>query len=301
MRSIIFVSIPLSCQLVSAQAFGEAQGISNVDWQLGMRNANATGTASIPGYNVTAKYPGERSDNWTVSISVSSDIPGGNTAGGQFVTGTQIEWTAPQGLIGSADPSWFLCRTAYSSSKLMGSQSAPSQGSCNGILSDNCWSDLQESLEAGGQCQNNTLPPSCTDELGLSDGEGFGLTSGNFNSLLFPRSNSFTHHDTARPIKSNSSDSTSLQLRFGDESHELGNFTAYDSAIRQIWVVVTGFAQAGSDNAHPRGSAGQPGSVACIQASEVQRDSRDFEDIASIAPLSLMRILAGVTLVLALI
>ncbi|QYT00041.1 hypothetical protein H0G86_007149 [Trichoderma simmonsii] len=282
MRSIIFVSIPLSCQLVSAQAFGEAQGISNVDWQLGMRNANATGTASIPGYNVTAKYPGERSDNWTVSISVSSDIPGGNTAGGQFVTGTQIEWTAPQGLIGSADPSWFLCRTAYSSSKLMGTESAPGQRSCNGILSDNCWSDLQESLEAGGQCQNNTLPPSCTDELGLSDGEGFGLT-------------------TARPIKSNSSDSTSLQLRFGDESHELGNFTAYDTAIRQIWVVVTGFAQAGSDNAHPRGSAGQPGSVACIQASEIQRDSRDFEDTASIAPLSLMRILAGVTLVLALI
>ncbi|KAL6831629.1 hypothetical protein V8C40DRAFT_262936 [Trichoderma camerunense] len=282
MRSIIFVSIPLSCQLVSAQAFGEAEGISNVDWQLGMRNANATGTASIPGYNVTAKYPGERSDNWTVSISVSSDIPGGNTAGGQFVTGTQVEWTAPQGLIGSADPSWFLCRTAYSSSKLMGSESAPSQGSCDGILSDNCWSDLQESLEAGGQCQNNTLPPSCTDELGLSDGEGFGLTS-------------------ARPIKSNSSDSTSLQLRFGHESHELGNFTAYDSAIRQIWVVVTGFAQAGSDNAHPRGSAGQPGSVACIQASEIQRDSRDFEDTASIAPLSLMRILAGVTLVLALI
>ncbi|KKP05605.1 hypothetical protein THAR02_02331 [Trichoderma harzianum] len=282
MKSIIFVSIPLSCQLVAAQAFGEAQGISNVDWQLGMRNANATGTASIPGYNVTAKYPGERSDNWTVSISVSSDIPEGNTAGGQFVTGTQIEWTAPQGLIGSADPSWFLCRTAYSSSKLMGSESAPSQGSCSGILSDNCWSDLQESLEAGGQCQNNTLPPSCTDELGLSDGEGFGITS-------------------ARPIKSNSSDSTSLQLRFGSESHELGNFTAYDSAIRQIWVVVTGFAQAGSDNAHPRGSAGQPGSIACIQANEVQRDSRDFEDTASIEPLSLMRILAGVTLVLALI
>ncbi|PKK48836.1 hypothetical protein CI102_6322 [Trichoderma harzianum] len=269
MRSIIF-------------AFGEAQGISNVDWQLGMRNANATGTASISGYNVTAKYPGERSDNWTVSISVSSDIPGGNTAGGQFVTGTQIEWTAPQGLIGSADPSWFLCRTTYSSSKLKKSGSAPSQGSCNGILSDNCWSDLQESLEAGRQCQNNTLPPSCADELGLSDGEGFGLSS-------------------ARPVKSNSSDSTSLQLRFGDESHELGNFTTYDSAIRQIWVVVTGFAQADSDNAHPRGSAGQPGSVACIQASEVQRDSRDFEDTASIAPLSLMRILAGVTLVLALI
>lgn len=187
MKRIIFISIPLSCQLVSAQAFSEAQGISNSDWQLGMRNANATGTASIPGYNVTAKYPGERSDNWTVSISVSSDIPGGNTAGGQFVTGTQIEWTAPQGLIGSADPSWFLCRTAYSSSKLMGSESAPSQGSCNGILSDNCWSDLQESLEAGGQCQNNTLPPSCTDELGLSDGEGFGLTTGIFNSLLFSR------------------------------------------------------------------------------------------------------------------
>ncbi|KAK4072904.1 uncharacterized protein Triagg1_5581 [Trichoderma aggressivum f. europaeum] len=287
MRSIIFISVPLSCRLVYAQAFGdEAQSISNVDWELGMRNANATGTASIPGYNITAKYPGERSDNWTVSISVSSDIQGGNAAGGQFVTGTQIEWTAPQGLIGSADPSWFLCRTAYSSSKLKKSDSAPSQGSCNGILSDSCWSDLQGSLEAGKQCQNNTMPPSCVDELGLSDGEGFGLTS-------------------AHPIKSNSSSSssssTSLQLRFGDESHELGNFTAYDSAIRQIWVVVTGFAEAGSDNAHPRGSAGQSGSIACIQASEVQGDSRDFENTASVTPLSLMSILAGVITVVALI
>lgn len=150
-----------------------------------MRNANATGTASIAGYNVTSKYPGERSDNWTVSISVSSDIAGGNTAGGQFVTGTQIEWTAPQGLIGSADPSWFLCRTAYSSSKLKKSESGSSQGSCTGILSDNCWNDLQESLEAGKQCQNNTLPPSCTGELGLSDGEGFGLTSGNLTHSPF--------------------------------------------------------------------------------------------------------------------
>ncbi|KAL6797224.1 hypothetical protein GGI42DRAFT_330342, partial [Trichoderma sp. SZMC 28013] len=284
MRNIIFISVPLSCALVYAQAFGdEAQGISNVDWELGMRNANATGTASIAGYNVTSKYPGERSDNWTVSISVSSDIAGGNTAGGQFVTGTQIEWTAPQGLIGSADPSWFLCRTAYSSSKLKKSESGSSQGSCTGILSDNCWNDLQESLEAGKQCQNNTLPPSCTGELGLSDGEGFGLTS-------------------AHPIKSNSSGSgsTSLQLRFGNESHELGNFTAYDSAIRQIWVVVTGFAEAGSDNAHPRGSAGQPGSIACIQASEVQRDSRNFENTASIPPLLLMRILASVIMVVAL-
>ncbi|KAL7908437.1 hypothetical protein GGI35DRAFT_454179 [Trichoderma velutinum] len=282
MKNIVFISIPLACRLVYAQAFGdEAQGISNVDWELGMRNANATGTTSIPGYNVTSKYPGERSDNWTVSISVSSDIRGGNAAGGQFVTGTQIEWTAPQGLIGSADSSWFLCRTAYSSSKLKNPESPPSQGSCSGILSDNCWSALQESLEAGKQCQNNTLPSICTDELGLSDGEGFGLTS-------------------AHPIKNNSSDSTSLQLRFGNESHELGNFTAYDSAIRQIWVVVTGFAEAGSDNAHPRGSAGQPGSIACIQASEIQTNSRDVEDTASIAPLSLMRILASVTLVVAL-
>ncbi|KAL7943871.1 hypothetical protein V8C42DRAFT_91806 [Trichoderma barbatum] len=280
MRNTIFISIPSFCQLAYSQAFGfEAEGISNVDWELGMRNANATGTASIPGYNITSRYPGERSDNWTLSISVSSDIPGGKTAGGQFVTGTQIDWTAPDGLIGSADSSWFLCRTAYSSSKLK-SESAPSQGSCNGILSDNCWNALQESLKTGKQCQNNSLPSICVDELRLSDGEGFGLTS-------------------AHPINRNSSEP--LQLRFGDESHDRGNFTAYDSAIRQIWVVVTGFAEASGNNSHPKGSAGQPGNVACIQANEVEQDSRNFKNTANIVPLPLTRILVGVIIVAALI
>ncbi|PTB63233.1 hypothetical protein BBK36DRAFT_1172031 [Trichoderma citrinoviride] len=255
--------LPLSGLLSHAQTFGdEAQGILNTDWVLEMRRANATAAASIPGYNVAVKYPGERSGNWTVSISVSSDILGKDNASGCFVTGTQIDLTATQGLSGSADPSWFICRSVYSSSRLKSSDPASGQGNCSGLLSDDCWSVLQESLQAGTQCQNNTLPPVCVDELGLSDGEAFGLTSAN--------------------------SSTSLQMRLGNESHQRGNFTAYDKAIRQIWVVITGFAETGRVDGHPRGAVGQPGNVACIQVNEIQQGSRTFENTADTALLSRM-------------
>ncbi|TFB01787.1 hypothetical protein CCMA1212_006618 [Trichoderma ghanense] len=246
-----------------------------------MRRANATGAASTYGYNVTARYPGERSDNWTLSISVSSDIPGEDFSSGRFVTGTQIDWTAPQGLIGSADPSWFICRSVYSSSRLKNSDPASAQGTCNGLLSDNCLSAFREWLEGGTQCQNNTLPPVCVDELGLSDGEGFGSTSG-----------TLYRHSPRR---------TTLQMRFGHESHERGNFTAYYNAIRQVWLVVTGFAERGRDDNHPRGSAGQPAIVACIQANEIEQRSRTFENAADTALLSGMRIWASVMVTVALI
>ncbi|KAL6851793.1 hypothetical protein J3F83DRAFT_765073 [Trichoderma novae-zelandiae] len=196
-----------------------------------MRRANATGTASISGNNVTARYPGERSNNWTLLISVSSDIPGEDAASGRFITGTQFDWTAPHGLIGSANSSY-------------------------------------------------TLPPVCVDELGLSDGEGFGLASGANNS--------------------NSNNSASLQMRFGNESHERGNFIAYDNAIRQVWVVVTGFAETGRDDGKPRESAGQPGNVACIQANEIQQKSRSFDNSAATALFSWMRIWASVLVAVAL-
>jgi hypothetical protein len=301
MKSNIFISVPLLGLLCSAETFGnQAEGISTAEWELAMRSANATGTTSIPGYNITAKYPGKRSDNWTLSISVASDIPGGNTANGQFVTGTQLEWTAPPGLISSADPSWFLCRTAYSSSKLKHDGSGSTNGSCDGLLSDDCLSALQSSLTAGTQCQNNTLPSICVDELGLSDGEGFGLTSGKPWSArnFFQPAILCTNNAPAHPI--NGTDNTPVQILFGNESHERGNFTAYDNAIRQGWLVITGFAEAGSDNAHPRGSAGQPGSVACIQANEIQNKSRDFSKAAHIVPLSLVQILVGIAVVVSL-
>lgn len=63
---------------------------------------------------------------------------------------------------------------------------------------------------------------------------------------------------------------------------------------------MTGFAQAGSDDAHPRGSAGQPGSIACIQADEIQNNSRDFKNVANAASLSLMQVLIGVTVAVSL-
>ncbi|KAH0489769.1 hypothetical protein TgHK011_001268 [Trichoderma gracile] len=279
MRHAKFIILPLLGLLSHAQTFDdEAQRVLNTDWTLGMRRANATGAAKILGYNITARYPGERSDDWTLSISVASDLPGEDAASGRFVTGTQIDWTAPQGMIASKDPSWFICRSVYRSSRLKSSDPASAQGNCNGLLSDNCLSELQEALEAGTQCQKNTLPPVCVDELGLSDGEASGSTSA-----------------------ITASNRTMLQMRFGNESHDRGNFTAYDDAIRQVWVVVTGFAETGSDDGHPRGSSGQPGNVACVRANEVQQGSRTFANSANTALLSRIRIWVSVVVAAALV
>lgn len=113
------------------------------------------------------------------------------------------------------------------------------------------------------------------------------------------KTSTYTNNATAHPVKS-SNTSDSVQIRYGNESHEQGNFTAYDAAIRQVWLVVTGFAQAGSDDAHPRGSAGQTGSVACLQADQVQNNSRDFKNAADIASSSLVHVLMGITVAVSL-
>lgn len=162
-------------------------------------------------------------------------------------------------------------------------------------------SALRECLEGGTQCQINTLPPVCVDELGLSDGEGFGSTSGTlyrhsprWTLFWFPHAD---NHSEARPVNSR----TTLQMLFGHESHERGNFTAYDNVIRQAWLVVTGFAERGRDDNHPRGSAGQPAIVACIQANEIEQRSRTFDNAADAALLSRMRIWASVMVTVALI
>lgn len=63
---------------------------------------------------------------------------------------------------------------------------------------------------------------------------------------------------------------------------------------------MTGFAQAGSDDAHPRGSAGQPGSVACLQADEIENNSRDFKNAAITASSSLVQVLIGITVAVSL-
>lgn len=97
------------------------------------------------------------------------------------------------------------------------------------------------------------------------------------------RPSSYTNNASAHPAKS-SHTSDSIQIRYGNENHNHGNFTAYDAAIRQVWLVMTGSAQAGSDDVHPRGSAVQPGSFACIRADELQNNSRELKNVANAAP-----------------
>lgn len=99
-------------------------------------------------------------------------------------------------------------------------------------------------------------------------------------------------------MSSNTSDT--IQVRYGNESHDRGNFTAYDAAIRQVWLVMTGWAQVGSDVTHARGSAGQPGSLICLQADEIQSNSRDFKNVAHVASSSLVQVLMGITVAVSL-
>lgn len=182
MKNIIFIiSSLLSFCAVDAATAGvgvTAGGISDSAWTLGVRNANATGSASIPGYDIRKKYPGEKSDNWTVSISVVSDLPGGKSAAGKFVTGTQFEWKGPPGVISGADSSWYLCRSLYTSMKLKQSSARPTNGNCSGLLSDGCLSALQKTLQLGTQCHNTTLPSDCAEELELNNGQGNNIILG---------------------------------------------------------------------------------------------------------------------------
>ncbi len=144
--------------LKSGSAIGP---ISSADWASHFSTVNATGTASLKGFNISAPYPGTPSDDWSWTIKVKADIPYQDNKT-DFFTGTWIQLAPPDSLLRDKsslkdpksggvgkglreDPSWAFCYSVYTSKALL-TESETVDGGCKGVVPDECLAALNKAL-----------------------------------------------------------------------------------------------------------------------------------------------------------
>lgn len=306
-RFLFLFSILATGGTVHSFSFGDT-GLGRVtreDWGASFAQPNATGRASFPGFNVSSPYPGSRSDNWTFTIKVRDGLPL-DGSGDLVATGTWIQLEAPENLLvdtrnGSAVPqhsSWWMCQGIYLVARLKSDQEVVS-GGCDGILPTECISELKRSLSAGFgareyRCPRMDLPPACEEAFGEGESPGYyALSAGAYTLRLVPINrdiltlrnitNPYPFLPGFRTENTISSENAIFDFaRFSSpmpppvipESHMPGNFTTYDSAIRQVYVLshVWGYSEElGTATANP---PTPETALVCLRVNDFQEGSR---------------------------
>jgi len=146
-------------------------------WQSYLGEADATGTSSLPGFNLSQPWSGAEPLDWTIKIAVKADMksPLGSPNGESldFVTGGSVWIEPPDGLVAAgnninnytANPEWYPYVVYYSSRGLYGPAPAapltaffhrnpgdkrPADGRCDGILPDACIDSLLNAATTSG-------------------------------------------------------------------------------------------------------------------------------------------------------
>lgn len=162
--------------------YGDPAGAaSEEDWKAAVASANATDSILIPGYNISANYPGQpinpgqQKDTWNLAISVSGDVPSKNASGKDVLfTGTAIQWLPPKSLVGNlsdgeaaGDGSWTICGLVLVANKLKSSAAKINQ-TCDGLLSAPCLDALRDYDKRSGPCTdvNFDAAGTCKDDFG---------------------------------------------------------------------------------------------------------------------------------------
>ncbi|KAK3323049.1 hypothetical protein B0H66DRAFT_555713 [Apodospora peruviana] len=231
---ILFLSLLAAAKLVAGDSVSSIStlGIDPAKLDTIFLTPNATGEARFNGYNLSAPWLTNSFDGWGFRIKVAADVP---VVEGGFRTVTKIEVDAPDFLVVAGndtaskiptDPSWSsLCQQIWFVPGLNSTPESSFDPTCKGVLPGNCIDDLKRSLSDGydnsrgpGRCPYEDWPLSCVTA---------GNTSGSVQTSLDTNS-STTTKDGIYGYATLSDD---------PDPHQLGNFTAYDSAIRQIHVL----------------------------------------------------------------
>jgi hypothetical protein len=156
-------------------------------WQSYLADADATGTFSLPGFNLSQPWSDAEPLNWTIKIAVKAGMESPlGSPGREVVTGGMVWIEPPDGLVAAgsnytANPEWYPYTVTYSSRGLYGPALAapmtaffhrnpgdkrPADGQCNGILSDDCIDSLLSLARANsdiisGDFGIQTIPDSC--------------------------------------------------------------------------------------------------------------------------------------------
>ncbi len=170
--------------------------LPTAEYTSAISTVNAQGTFKVPGYDLTAG-PGTNAttdlalDGWNMVVSVTADISLANsdpsnsahfwsndTDKSMFFDAAQIGLTPPDSVrsslnSGSYKNGWSVCATLWPYGLVNNARSSATaqsdtqfDGSCTGILSDQCLKDMAAAIMKN--CEAPTPPDSCKDSIGYS-------------------------------------------------------------------------------------------------------------------------------------
>jgi hypothetical protein len=159
-------------------------------WLSVFQTPNATGSVSIPGFNMTEQYPGMRSDDWRYTLQIVADVPRHEDDGG-FLTGGWVRLEPPQNLLrdlgnGSSvidqDASWHVCQYVWVADK-MSRGTKVNEDTCEGAFPKECYDAILRGMQGrgpGGSCPSVMVLDECREAFSIgeagSDYRGFGLS-----------------------------------------------------------------------------------------------------------------------------
>lgn len=157
-----------------------------------LSQANATGSVTIPGFNLSSSNPSVQGDghNWNIDISVQANIPlnGSNDTSlsaaeknefTQFISMSlsNVEKTEVS-KIAKGNKMCGYVMLGLKDSVIADNQDDVTKGGKCDFLSQQCQRDLQATAQGGfSDCGSGPLPDSCNDWLGPSGDRIFQMTS----------------------------------------------------------------------------------------------------------------------------
>ncbi|KAH8897252.1 hypothetical protein GQ53DRAFT_803287 [Thozetella sp. PMI_491] len=231
--------------LTDGQYFVNGSNIVTASWtnvSAAFASPVASSAAPIAGYDWTKAFPGSplagHSVNLTISreMSISEDIvQDATTVLSSLTFGTPSGIMADENQPKAMDPSWFVCRHVFISTKPEVKQAVDGGAGCS-FLSSACQDDLKTGLTKGwgqqddkfmcGALAPDAIPPSCVDSFGYARQDVMGFDS------------AFLANSTIA-----SAQVSSLQQpyswRIGTQYHAPGSAEAYAIAANRTFLVAT--------------------------------------------------------------
>ncbi|EEP79267.1 predicted protein [Uncinocarpus reesii 1704] len=220
----------------------------------------AINSTAINGFDWTQPYPGSRIDGHTANLQVAQEmalsaslVENATTVLSSLTFGIPDSMTS-RGHPLAMDPSWYICRHVFISTKPDAKQAVDGGSKC-GFLSQSCRADLKTSLtQDWGQAADGTMcsalgfdaiPRSCQASFGLARQDVMAFDA------------AFVANTTLGPAQT-SKEQQLYSWRIGTGYHDPGDARAYALAANRTYLVATvwGYSQSAKSIKVPEVSFG---------------------------------------------
>ncbi|KAL7902431.1 hypothetical protein HDV63DRAFT_410161 [Trichoderma sp. SZMC 28014] len=198
-------------------------------------------SSAIEGYDWTQSYPGSHTHGHMAYLDVSLEMPlPASVVENATTVLSSLTFEIPDSMQSGGralpmDPSWYICRHIFISTKPEVKQAVKGDGKCN-FLPHTCQVDLKTSLTQNwGKADNDTMcsalglsaiPPSCRDTFGFARQDVMALDSTSIADT------------TLGPLQTNK-EQQQYSWRIGTGYHNPGDAGAYALAANRTYLIAT--------------------------------------------------------------